>query len=142
MLIPFMAQHLKELELQEQQVTMVSLVGDLDNYAKVLESYGPCFSYEREGKVLGCGGFMDTWPGRSILWCLLSKDAGSHLVDITRSVRKVMKHYPRHRFEATVQYDFKEGHRWMKLLGFELEAERMKKFSPDKVDYSLYARVA
>jgi len=39
-----------------------------------------------------------------------------------------------------VDVGFKEGHRWIKMLGFELEGY-MKAYRPDGADMLLYARI-
>jgi RimJ/RimL family protein N-acetyltransferase len=47
---------------------------------------------------------------------------------------------PYRRIEATVDVGFKQGHRWIKMLGFELEGY-MRAYRPDGADMLLYARV-
>jgi len=46
-----------------------------------------------------------------------------------------------HRIEMTVDCDFPQGHRWAKMLGFTMEAERMRGYRPDGGDCALYARL-
>ena len=41
----------------------------------------------------------------------------------------------------TVDCEFEQGHRWAKMLGFTMEAERMRAYRPDGGDVALYARV-
>ena len=42
---------------------------------------------------------------------------------------------------VTVDVDFPEAHRWAKMLGFKMEAERMEAYAPDGRACSLYARI-
>jgi RimJ/RimL family protein N-acetyltransferase len=51
-----------------------------------------------------------------------------------------MKDIGSRRYESTVDVGFKQGHRFMKMLGFEVEGY-LKAYRPDGADMVLYARV-
>ena len=48
---------------------------------------------------------------------------------------------PIRRLEASVNTGFTAAHRWVKALGFKMEAPRMEAFQIDGSDCALYARV-
>ena len=101
---------------------------------------GVSFSGWHEGRVVGCAGIYDVWPGRSAIWSLLPPESGRHMVPITRFVDEILYAYPARRVEATVRPGHAAGERWMKMLRFDFEG-RMKAYGPDGGDYDLYARV-
>jgi RimJ/RimL family protein N-acetyltransferase len=68
-------------------------------------------------------------------------NAKDHMLRIQRIGKKITDEYPIQRIEAAVECDFKQGHRFMRLIGFTLEAERMKGFSENGGDCALYAKV-
>lgn len=99
------------------------------------------FSVFRGEEVLLCGGVFDYWPGRAEVWSFLSVDAGKHFVALTRVVRRFLNMCTQRRIEAVVDCNFEQGHRWVRMLGFKLEAPRMKAYHPQGEDCALYARV-
>lgn len=93
------------------------------------------------GRCMGCAGVFDLGGGRAQVWALLSKDAGPFMLPISRKVRRVLSAYPATRFEASVAYGFEEGRRWMKLLGFAMDVERVTRAElPPGYDLALYSR--
>ena len=95
-----------------------------------------------DGKPVGAAGVIPLHGDCALAWAMLGADAGPHLRGITRAVRKALDISPYQRIEMRVLYDFEEGHRWAKLLGFgEPEAARMRKSSTRGFDETLYARV-
>lgn len=92
-------------------------------------------------RCVGAAGIIEIWPGRATAWALLSKQAAPYMLQATRQVRSVLEMHKTNRIEATVLCDYEMGHKWIRLLGFELEATRMKSYYPNGADVSLYARV-
>ena len=80
------------------------------------------------------------WENRATAFALLSDDSGPHFPAIHSAVVEFLDNAPYRRIEATVDVGFKQGHRWIKMLGFELEGY-MKAYRPDGADMLLYARV-
>lgn len=136
-LVPFRAEHLAEIELQAAQQYVRHLL-DIEA-ARALE--GPQAWTVRAGRVLLCGGVTELWPGRGLLWSYVAKDIKARMVGVTRVAQRFLDLCPYVRIEAYVDCEFAAGHRWMHLLGFSLEAPRMRKHGVDGRDEALYARV-
>lgn len=94
-----------------------------------------------DDRVIFCAGVSEYWPGRGEGWALLTEESRHHMLVITRMIKRFLEICPTRRIEASVEVNFKEGHRWAKMLGFELEASRLRAYLPDGQDCSLYARV-
>lgn len=92
-------------------------------------------------RCLGAAGIVQTQPQKAIAWSLLSAKSGRHMFAITRKVLEVLDAHKHLRVEMFVDYDFAIGHRWARMLGFEVEAERMRKAGYFGQDQTLYARV-
>jgi hypothetical protein len=45
------------------------------------------------------------------------------------------------RLELTVRFDFDEGHRWAKMLGFKVETPVMPFYGPEGEPHSMYVRI-
>ncbi len=102
---------------------------------------GQAWAVRLNGKLVALGGHTPVWPGRTVLWGYLGADCGPALPVMTREVLRQIKNleieFPR--MEAYAERRHKEGHRWLRLLGFKHEGV-MRKFC-NGVDYSMYARV-
>jgi hypothetical protein len=92
-----------------------------------------------DGDPVVCGGTIAQWPGRHTAWVYLNPAAGPAMVRATREVgRKILD--VRGRIEFTVRCDFRNGHRWAKLLGFEVETPLLKAYGPEGEDHVGYVR--
>jgi hypothetical protein len=98
------------------------------------------YSAWEDGKLLGCGGVVDYGGGRGEAWAMLDKDLKQDFRKTHNVVSRFLEVLPFDRIEAVVETAYEDGHRWVKLLGFECEAPRMRKYLCG-VDHSLYARV-
>ena len=129
---------LERIELQEAQA------GALAAYSHVnlveLSEQGLAFTMEHSGAVVAIGGLCPQWTGRAILWGLLSKHSGAHFPAIHREVHRKLIRCKITRIEATCDVGFKQGHRWLKMLGFNVEGH-MAAYRPDGGDQILYSRV-
>lgn len=92
-------------------------------------------------QVLFCGGVSEYWKGRGECWAVFHSDVKEKFIQIHRCVVRYFEMVQVKRIEATVKCDFKEGHRWIKALGFTLEAPRLRFYYPNGDDVSLYSRV-
>lgn len=93
-------------------------------------------------RCIGAGGIMQIYPGRSVAWAYIGRDAGRYFTPLVRKMRKVLETFPCRRIEITVIMDFEPGHRLAKLLGFECETPNgMRKYGVNGTDETLYARV-
>ena len=76
---------------------------------------------------------------RCVIGALLSAYSGKYFVGLRRIVYRFLEVYNFTRLECMVKSSFAQGHRLVKLLGFELEGT-LKKFCKGE-DYCIYARV-
>lgn len=129
----------EKVELQDSQryvQNLFNLSADLSFFSE----NDHCFTFEHDGEILAIALCAPLWEGRAEATMLISKDAGKHFKFIHKRIVEIMDNLDYRRYEATVDIGFKEGHRWMKLLGFEIEGY-MRKYRPDGADMVLYARV-
>lgn len=136
--VPFKAQHLEEIALQEAQQYLLGYIEP--GLGDSLEGQDS-FTGLADGAVVACAGVVPYWNNRGLAWAYLSNIAGDHMTSVTRAVKRYLDVAPYDRIEAAVDVDFEAGHRWIQLLGFKLEAPYMSKFRPDGGAASLYARV-
>lgn len=136
--VEFLPEHYKQIVAQPAQADLVGYMSneDLDNYAK-----SNSFTGIKDGKPVICGGAIDVWPGRKIVWALLDSECGKYFVEVHRAVKRFFDTLDYSRIEAVVDREFLPGHRWVRSLGFDLEAPRMVAYLPNGRDASLYARV-
>lgn len=135
--IPFKKEHLDRMILQERQKGLEYL--ETDELFETLEHQDSYTIADEE--VLCCAGVVKMNEGRGVAWAYLADDLGAKMVGVTRIVKRYLGIANFHRIEMHVDCDFDEAHRWAKMLGFEMECERMKAFTPDKRDCALYAMV-
>lgn len=104
---------------------------------------GPAFTgYDADGRVLGCAGVLPYWSGRGEAWALLDHAlVKPHFRAIHLAVRRFLTIVPLRRIEASVDAGFANGHRWVRALGFTLEAASRPGYRPDGGDCALYALV-
>lgn len=138
---PFRSDHLRQLLLQPANYYMRPMLSD-PSYASVLEQQDASFAVlSDDGLVIGCGGIFPLWAGRALAWSVLAANSGRYMVPIHLITRRLLRMRSERRIEATCDSDFKAAHRWLLLLGFECEAQRMEGFAPDGRPHSLYARI-
>jgi len=92
-----------------------------------------------DGDPVACGGTIEQWPGRHTAWTYLNEKSGPYMISVTRTVQDKLAQI-RGRVETTVRCDFNAGHRWMAMLGFRVETERMKAYGPEGEDHTGYVR--
>lgn len=138
---PFKREDLAALQLQPAQAWMQPMVG-LDSYARQMEA-AESFSAFVDGECVAVGGLTTIWPGRAHASVLISAEVGStSMAYLHRVVSRHLAVSIHRRIEATVEGEFKAGHRWLNLLGFRLETpEGMPGYMPDGGTSYLYARV-
>jgi hypothetical protein len=139
-IVPYRAEHLAALVLQPAQAWLVPIV--TEEYRAALERAGPAFTALAAGRVLGCAGIVEHWPGRGVAWAMLAADIGPRFVAVHRAARHYLEHAAPRRLEIVVARDFAAGRRWALLLGFERETpDGMRGYGPDGATYDLYARI-
>lgn len=90
---------------------------------------------------IAAGGVAPIYKHRAIAWAFLGADSGPYMHQITRKSRELFELYPTERIEMLVNYEFEAGHRWAKVLGFEVEAARMRKSGIYGDDETMYVRI-
>ena len=136
--VPYKAEHLLALQMQPGQGYCLRFV--TPEYANALESQWAFTALDGE-QVVAVGGVMEMWENRALAWAFIDRRAGGYFPSLHKAVKRVLDLLPYRRIEAETPCSFEQGHRWLKMLGFELEAERMRAFRVDGGDSALYARV-
>lgn len=112
-----------------------------DETLATLEADPNCFSIMKGDCPLIVGGVSIFYVGRGEAWTIMDQACKPHFLEMHKIVKRFLDRHPLRRIEATCPVEFEQGHRWLKLLGFELEAPRCRAFSLEGKDHSLYARV-
>jgi hypothetical protein len=115
-------------------------LADVSQDLTPLSEVGLAWTGEVAGEVICCAGLLPQWHNRAIAWALIGEAAGAHFAAIHKAAHRFLVTSPYRRIEAHVDVGFHQGARWMKMLGFEVEAY-MKAFRPDGADMLLFARV-
>jgi hypothetical protein len=136
--VPYQAEHMARIRLQEAQTCNIGWMAP--QHAVLLEGERS-FSILDGDEVLFVGGVLHAWEGRGIAWCFLAADIGTRFTGVHRHVKRYFELMDYPRIEAQVQLYFEQAHRWMKMLGFELECPRARAFFPDGSDAAFYAKV-
>lgn len=137
-IIPFEPGHLRSLALQESQAWMSPMM--VTEYGDTLKNSGSGFTLATSDKVIACAGIAHMWENRGHAWALISADAGHYFTRIFRAMRTFLDMQDTRRIEATVDIDFEQGHRLMKMLRFEYEGV-MRAYLPNGQSCALYGRI-
>lgn len=139
--VPFKAEHFDMMTVQEAQKWVEQ--GATPELMRALE--GPYSNtLMSDGSPLVCCGAipLDQTNHRAYLWSILNASVNRHIFrQIHTYARRFLNALPFRRLEAAVDLDFDAGHRWVRSLGFKLEAPVLKAFREDGQDCSLYALV-
>lgn len=136
-IVPLEARHVWQIKPQPEQEAIVDDVA-LNGAAHLLGPYS--FAAVNGDEVIMCGGLMQIWDGRYILWSILSSDAGKYMIKLHRATRRAFGLVAWRRLELYVAIGHDAGCRWANMLGF-LPEGRMARFFPNGEDALLYARV-
>lgn len=136
--VPYQAEHMRALRLQSAQLSSMGWAPA--DHAEMLEQF-TAFTALDGDEVLVCAGVIELWPGRGAAWAFMAENLGARMVAIHRAVRRYFATLDFRRLEAEVATDFPQGHRWVRLLGFELETPRLRAYFPDGSDASMYVKV-
>ncbi len=137
-IVPFETSHLDELtDFGNQEELVRPLIGALQGY----EDAGPAFSACVEGRIIGCAGLVEMTPYRAYTWALIAKqDFAQRFVGIHRAVLRFLNEQTYKRIDAQVAFHDTDGHRWMRLLGFQREVFCRPWAMPDGSAVSEYVR--
>jgi len=115
-------------------------IADVTSDLTDLSNLGLAWTGEHAGQVIACGGLLPHWPGRATAWMLIGQSAGPHFAAIHKHVARGLLTHPYRRVEAHVDVGFTAGIRWMKMLGFEMEAYK-RAYRPDGADMLEFVRI-
>lgn len=136
--VPFRAEHFWAMDVQPSQAYVRDYV--TPDQITALEQQNSFTAMDGD-KPLMCFGWVPLYATRASLWALISASAGPHFVGLTRIGKNLANSLTFKRLEFEVDCEFEQGHRWAKMLGFKLEAERLRGFRMDGGDSAVYARV-
>ena len=140
--VPFEAWHMKAFAMVDSvdgfNVTDIMQ----EQECAALERFTSWSLIDEDNDVVACGGLVPQWKGRYTAWMYITRKASKCMLRITRLVKAVLDD-AEGRVEMTVRKDFSEGHRWAKLLGFEVENPPgiLKQYGPFGEDHISYVRI-
>ncbi|TXH10047.1 MAG: hypothetical protein E6R04_06345 [Spirochaetes bacterium] len=140
--VPFIPAHMDGFKAQRSQCLVNKYMAGPD-YIDTISEYGPAYTGLVDGKPVIFAGMVCPHPHIGMVWAILSEDCRRHLVAATRRILSFMEAYnTMPRLETAVKRDFKEGHRWVKMLGFVNETPEMgmRNYDLEGQTYDLYAR--
>jgi hypothetical protein len=141
--LPFHIGHLDKLDGIESYIQAFGLEGFKDQI-KGQATRGPvitAFLYGKPVAVFGCGLF---WNGVGEAWSLLSPQSKRYPIAMIRASKAFLDicwiTFNLHRLQITVKTSDTVAMRFALALKFEAECN-MKKYSPDKEDFTLLRRL-
>ena len=97
-----------------------------------------------DGKLVGCGGVREFWPGVGEAWAFFSPEVRLHirsaLVVGRAIIERVATNGNYRRIQATARVDFPAAASYLEHLGFEVESV-LQSYSHDHKDMFMYARI-
>jgi len=144
-IIPFEPCHLDAFEIN---CTSQAAIDNLKKISGYLKQSGPCFTGVYKGKIIGCAGLSELWPGVAQAWAAVEKGFPMFKVHkvVKQALTTLIESCKYHRVQANTPDDFEMGKKWLsgngksKGLGFDVEVT-LRKFGPDKSDFIQYVRL-
>lgn len=138
--VPFKAEHLTQI-VEDGLLDKKLKPWITHETAPAMEKRGDIYSVLDEGRAVAVGGIIEYWVNRGEAWLIFGKTNTRTFVIIFKMVQRFLELSTLKRIEMVIDYDFVQGHRWARLLGFKKEAELLKHYRPDGGDVSLYSKV-
>ena len=136
----FKAEHLRKIIEQDATARLGEFIRP--DHIEALERSQYSFTgMTGAGRVIGCAGVVEHWPGRGEAWAALDRDCGRQMIAITKTAKRFFEVCPIRRIEIIVGASFDAGHRWAKMLGFEIQSREMAAYLPTGEAAVMYARV-
>lgn len=136
--VPFKAAHLAAITLQDAQANLSDWV-TVDQGLSLEEHNSYTALYQ--GQPVAAAGVINQWFGRATAWAFVGDVGPGVFLPVHRAVKRFLDGCYTQRLEMTVDCDFPQAHRWARMLGFTMECERMRCYTPDGRDSALYARI-
>ena len=138
-LVPFKAEHVLKMKLQINQKWIEKYISV--ETLKTLENEWAVTVMEN-GKPVTCAGPVIYWANRALMWSFIGTGiTKQNFLEMHYIAKEYLDGLPIRRLEAAINLSFTAAHRWIKALGFKMEAPCMKAFQIDGSDCALYARV-
>lgn len=118
----------------------LGFAGITDELAAELETFGGWAAVD-DGETVAIGGIFEMRPACGFAWLWLTRRWQRYARAITARVQHEIDTAPYPRIEATACCGLDRAHRYLRRLGFEMEAPRMKRWGADNSDHALYAVV-
>jgi hypothetical protein len=135
---PFKREHLENFQLQEGQLaTTDPLTPSLGEDLEGSEVAVTIFSNK---VVVGCVGLIEVNSHRCVCWSMFVEGLQDIFITICRGINNYLNLGSYNRYESVVDVNFKNGARFMKVLGFKREG-LMKSYYINGGDAYLYAKV-
>lgn len=139
---PFQPEHLSALTVLPFHQKTLDVVCSSENIRNLPKDSS--FSGFWQDRLVICLGLIPIWPGRATTWAFLDIDiSGPGMLATTRWVinylNTMQSEYQR--IEGTVDLEFKQGHRWLIMLGFRPEGV-MESYDLFGRTHLMYARIA
>lgn len=129
----FKPEHAALIALQNKQSEVIGAVD-----AQLLADCGVASTLIIDDEIIMCGGVVEQWQGRHVLWAMLSDKAGKYLYRATKFGRRLMETRDG-RVEAIVRSDYPQAHRWVQLMGMKWHHHE-ERFLPGGIDADIYVR--
>ncbi len=110
------------------------------NYGQSLVTLGPCFTGFVGMTVVACAGIVEFWPGRSMVWSLLSVHMPLYRKSVHKAVKGFLDGYRVRRLECVVDPRSKAAICWAERLMFHVES-RVEAYTPDGDDQLMMVRI-
>lgn len=134
--VKYKAEHMLAILKHPSQFAAAKHISETD--AKAMEGQEYAYTFLKDGEPIATIGLSKYWEGRYEAWGLLLPNHPEAFIFIHNTVRNFLHNVKVRRIEAVVENLFTRGHRWVKLLGFELECDKLKAYGPTGTDYKLY----
>lgn len=96
-------------------------------------------------EILAVVGGNELWHGVLEVFTLLTTRISKYGFSFSRKIRQIMDFYFKelklHRMQAYARVGFSDATRFLRFLGFELEAHH-RMYGPEKADYFMFSRFA
>lgn len=139
--VKYRAEHMKFLKEQPATAYLSEYMSSDADLALESATYAYTAFSKATGKPILCAGVHEYWPGRGEGWAIFDVNCRREFFAVHSAVKRFLSVCPINRIEAAVDVDFEAGHRWVKALGFTLEAPVLKAYRPNGADCSLYALI-
>lgn len=138
-MVPFEAEHYGQMGVQPAQGRIKHLAS-VDDLRSLEGAYA--VTLMEDGMPALCAGALVYWANRALVWSVISDRVNKdNMLSVHMLAAQFIEGLPFRRLEASVDVGFEQGHRWMKMLGFEVEAPLQRAFQVDGADCVGYVRI-